>query len=501
MGEYDGFDLDDDTIDEYLIDEVMLQKLRSDEKYREFFKNNLDVLLAYNEYVEPGIVVRIIKEIPELKKFILNNLQRILPKVIHRDELYKSLSKRELEKNASVLFVPSASTRRISFKAIIYILMKKKFSPDEIKEFIVKNIDYIISNSGYHLPDDMSLIAKLFSDDDVYSEKIQTIDQSLARNIDIILKEQYKNAGFNYDDFQKYNAFKQRARDIGKFKFLLQFPVSRNMTVESCKKMCEELYESFDGIDIASMKLAKGDETSAIVYGTIINELICASNENRKLEAKETGEEPEEVKVEDFCEIGHGSFSKVYKVGDFVFKVDTRNRTGIKRVNPNIKNHRRILQPLIRGNINPETESRYIEVQNLIDTSWYQGMTDDEIEEVLYKIYSELRDSGLVWNDIKEENVGRLLKPNKSNLTFIDIDGNRKEIRPREAATGLVGDIPEEDVLKPGELVISDTDFIFHESDIGKYRLSAITEEFEERYQREKAQREDRDDGDNEPNI
>ena len=31
-------------------------------------------------------------------------------------------------------------------------------------------------------------------------------------------------------------------------------------------------------------------------------------------------------------------------------------------------------------------------------------------------IYCELRDKNIVWTDVKKENVGRLLKPNKENF-------------------------------------------------------------------------------------
>lgn len=489
MNDYNRYLEDEDQNEEYLMDDVMLQKLKSDEKYREFFKNNLDILLAYNELVEPSFVIKLIEEVPDFKAYVLDNLNRILPKVIHRDELYKTLSKQELERYGSILFVPSACSKRISYGAIIRILTNKKFSEEEMKNFVADNMAYIIESSGYHLPADISTITKLFGDENPDSDRIKKIDEALASHIDIIMKNDYKGDGFNYNDFEKYKRFKKRAQEINELEFLLKFPVSRNMTIKQCKEMCDELYHSFEGISLAAMKLAKGDETSAVVYGTIINELVCATNENRKIESKNTGELVEEVKVEDFSEVGHGSFSKVYKIGDFVLKVDIQNRSGIKRVNPVIKNHPRILQPLIRGIIDDGKDSRYIEVQNLIDTNWYENMTDDEIEEVLYTIYSELRDSGLVWNDIKKNNVGKLLKPNKSNLTFIDIDGERKEIRPVKNATGLVGEIPDDKVLQAGELVISDTDFIFPEADIDKYRLSAITEEYEQRYQKEKEKR------------
>ena len=192
----------------------------------------------------------------------------------------------------------------------------------------------------------------------------------------------------------------------------------------------------------------------------------------------------EEVKIEDFDEsFGRGAYGNTYRVGDFVMKI------GDYRLNRNIPNHRRLIQPLIRGYMHLNSkEDRYVEIQNLLDRDWYQNMDADEVNEILYTIYADLRDSGIVWKDIKPENVGRLLKPNTSNFTFIDIDGKTKEIKPVQSATGMEGEIPEKDVLKAGDYVIFDTDYLSKDTSTLDYKFGSddIVFEFEQRYQYEK---------------
>lgn len=44
---------------------------------------------------------------------------------------------------------------------------------------------------------------------------------------------------------------------------------------------------------------------------------------------------------------------------------------------------------------------------------------------------------GIVWFDITEENTAKLLKTNRTNIFYNDIDGNTKELNPTVKATGL----------------------------------------------------------------
>lgn len=180
--------------------------------------------------------------------------------------------------------------------------------------------------------------------------------------------------------------------------------------------------------------------------------------------------EKQNIKIGDIELIGKGEYSKSYKIGGFVLKM------GEERINDKIPYHRRILQPLLRQNTNPNSDNNfYIEIQNVVHNKWYENMTYEEQEEELYKIYKELRDSGIVWTDIKKENIGRLIKPNKSNYTSEVLKGNiddektlevkQEELSVSEYAIGFINK-KDEPCLQPGELVILDTDMIFRLEDI-----------------------------------
>lgn len=182
--------------------------------------------------------------------------------------------------------------------------------------------------------------------------------------------------------------------------------------------------------------------------------------------------ERQHISLKDIDVIGKGENSKSYKIGEFVLKV------GDTRVTKIIPYHKRILLPLIRQESNPESKDNsrnmYIEIQNAVDNKWYTDMSDYEIQEELYRIYRDMRKDGLIWTDIKKENVGRLIKPNKTNYYIDTLIGelseenslhvSRKELEVNTQSTGMT-DIVKEECLQSGQLVILDTDYIFREEE------------------------------------
>ena len=165
-----------------------------------------------------------------------------------------------------------------------------------------------------------------------------------------------------------------------------------------------------------------------------------------------------------------GEYSKAYRLGGFVLKI------GETRETKTIPYHRRILQPLLRQDTNPNNENNlYIEIQNVVDNNWYVGMTEKEIDEELYKIYKEMREDRIIWTDVKRKNVGRLIKPNRTNYYTDILEGDinaenslevvQKELEVSNNSVGIINR-KQEDCLKSGELVILDTDMIFKVEDI-----------------------------------
>ena len=174
--------------------------------------------------------------------------------------------------------------------------------------------------------------------------------------------------------------------------------------------------------------------------------------------------------------IGEGSYSVVLGLGNKVIKV------GYERQNYNIPNHRRILQPIMRSNytINGKVVACF-EV-----TTRARMLTDDEMNHncgILYKIYKELRDDGIVWTDIDWENIGVLLEDNVTTL-------NGKQFEVDDSSVGFVSK-KGGDSLKKGEVAIIDTDYIYRADDSNKEWVAGA-ERFEQKYQKEKREEQDR---------
>ena len=153
----------------------------------------------------------------------------------------------------------------------------------------------------------------------------------------------------------------------------------------------------------------------------------------------------EEINYHDIKPLDRGAYSNVILVGDKVLKV------GKRRSNFNIKHNKRFLKPLYRQEINSIYNNDVflcVEITEKVDT---ENVTHDD----LYDIYTELRDEGLIWVDCHLSNLGRLIQDNTIYYEGIEkVDIN---------ATGYLTD--NEEVLKKGDIVIIDNDYIFTEEE------------------------------------
>lgn len=226
---------------------------------------------------------------------------------------------------------------------------------------------------------------------------------------------------------------------------------------ENSERLIEDIVIARTDIDLNILKEEKIVDTLKI----IIDELL----ENQNL------------KYRDIKRKGFGGYSNVIGIGDKVLKV------GRKRENFVIKNNKRFLKPIYRQeveSISSKDTLLCIEITEMVDTSSV-GKKD------AYDMYKELRDQGLIWKDCDPDNLGRLLKDNKIYFDGIDcVDKN---------ATGYLDD--NDEVLKKGEVVILDNDYIYTEDEFQQlfnnnksleeniYSLKSIRE-LENRYQQEK---------------
>lgn len=270
--------------------------------------------------------------------------------------------------------------------------------------------------------------------------------------------------------------FKGKISEIGP-DFFINFPIDYYTSLEDCKEMSESIFGEFTSENFAKIKYGQNDVRKALIIQTVIDELLEQTGENSSMK--------------DVKEIGKGVYSTTYKVGNYALKV------GIERNNYIIPNHRRILKPIVRTKIKSgflqkdatNDTATFMEVQNLIDTQWWEDISEGEVEQVLFDIYSELRNDGLIWVDVKPDNIGKLLKPNTTHVFYLDIDGRKKEIQPDGNSIGVLGEENSEP-LEEGDYVIMDSDYIMKYDDWLKLQRNEPGEvcrekKYEERYQAE----------------
>lgn len=181
--------------------------------------------------------------------------------------------------------------------------------------------------------------------------------------------------------------------------------------------------------------------------------------------------ENEKADISELEEIGNGTFSTAYRLGNKVIKF------GKKRETYHIPYHRRILQPLIRRKISSDYSDIYIEI------SEYLKPDDTITKEDVYSIYKELRDDGIIWADPKIENLGRLQKEN--------IIHYNEPLYVADSSLGYNTPRPNEAPLQKGEIVILDTDLLYPANtfDINSPDINYGIDfpQYEERYQKEQS--------------
>lgn len=195
--------------------------------------------------------------------------------------------------------------------------------------------------------------------------------------------------------------------------------------------------------------------------------------------------EQEKIRLSDIEHVGNGKYSECLRIGNSILKF------GKNRILQDLPIHKRILQPKLRINIPKDYKKQIelgklkendiiaIECQDLVDKDWFRELSDDEIEENLYMIYRDLRINGIIWTDIKAENVGRLLKTN--TVKYIIKDSNNEDVTRQMS-------------LPIGELVVFDTDRIYTKENLPKFNdafcgKEHLYEKFENRFYREEEER------------
>ncbi len=181
----------------------------------------------------------------------------------------------------------------------------------------------------------------------------------------------------------------------------------------------------------------------------------------------------EGVRFSDIERIPGGNFCCVLIIGDKVFKF------GKERGVDKIMDTPYIIKPLVRGSL--ETNQ---------DLPFFYEVTEkalpcdekDVTQEEMYDLYKKLRDEGIVWVDIRENNLGYLLKDNILHWN--------KPIQYDSESRGMLP-CNQNITLKKGDLVIIDNDHRFYEDEVPEqykapeWSVISYYQDFENRYQKE----------------
>lgn len=306
---------------------------------------------------------------------------------------------------------------------------------------------------------------------------INEVNNTISDSFESVLKKHKYNIDL-------VNSLRQFNIDNSKFKEIQNDIVDQLYGVDLVRyiqstKGNENFHKDWDALQLTKQLFKNSEEVTndEVLQATITKllEELC---------------EHENVEIKDIEYAGSGFFNFNIKIGKFVLKLGKNVKIKGKNEIPYDK---RILKPIIRQFNNPENKQGvaniYLEVQNLVDDNWYIGLSEGEIKEQLYVVYKDLRDRGKRWTDIKPENVGRLLRPNKENFEIETLNQNsdieKTEIKSNNYAIGFTGEEPDE-ILGIGELVVIDIDRIYKENDEYAVPIKSYYNEFEERYQHEK---------------
>jgi hypothetical protein len=403
----------------------------------------------------------------ELSKFLFKKLRNPFfknknAKIIaeHFDEILPFIARPNID---ILLLYSELLIDQPNFKEKFILGLKKYPYKDSIEEILYNmwcrlNANNKIDKYNEFLDDEvLKTLAGLSLDGTCYESILNRINEERQKSFLEILVEYKANIsylGVQYKGnnkkiiFDNLPLFMQNSQNLYN---LMDFVKEDPTALEKIKEYIDNNEEqTIDSIFCETEKLEKiTDQTIKDVLKLLIIEII--KNENAKYSD---------------IEYNGGGFSRILLIGDKVIKIGNRKTKSFP-------NNPYIVAPLLRKEIGTNNKTCFVEVTERVETNI------DISNEDLYQLYKKLRDLGLIWTDIKAQNVGRLKKENIIHWN--------KELKPSEKVLGLTekrGDI----ILKEGELVVLDADFIYDENDsnINYVNNRELTEEFEKKYQNEK---------------
>lgn len=326
------------------------------------------------------------------------------------------------------------------------------FQDEEIQKQVLKDVDFLIKYgnfSSYPIlaeklatsENGANIVAENFEKFLKYSYSdldklfISVLDSEIGRkkakeNLLTIRKSSRVREFFNFiDAIENVEGFKEIYEEYGFWSTMykqIQIPGEDELSSEEPYKFSEsQIYELVSG----DYKQRKKEN----IFSQIVNSET--RREKRAILEDVSKGEPFEFK-------GIGSFSIVAKTRDKVVKLS------IERDRYKIPYHPRLMMPIFRKEYD---DYSYLEVFNL-----GEPLSSKITDEMVLKIYKELEEAGIIWTDARRANLVELLEDN--NLPDYIKSENFNLL-------GFLDDerypTTEHNVLKKGEIVISDLDMLY----------------------------------------
>ena len=412
---------------------MMKEKYRKDAMFRIWFKDNFNQIITESDYLE-AYDIGFFYRYSDVRDLISQNLDLILKKLTFKSDFLQFMTFDEKKNNLEKFFEGNKIDDDMK-KSFTILVKEGVLNSNKALEILANKIEETYNEIGLGRVYDIMKKIPNFLNCNKNDPNMEKIDKFLTSKFEEICDSDFGLYKFEFKYFNKFESFKKEIQKKGS-EFFMVFPIDYTISLEECREIAKDIFGDFTSDIFSKMKYGYKDPTRAFIIKMIIDELLKRADNGKNMDAVE--------------QIGKGCYSVVYKIGDLVLKVGRRRCT-------EIPNHRRILKPIIRRQISDVSdEDNFIEIQNYVETNWYKGMKSEDINKVLEGIYYELLEDGVVFGDVKPENVGKLIRPNTTH----EYDLCHNEISPPERATGIIGK-DKGGPLQAGEYVIIDTDHIY----------------------------------------
>lgn len=367
---------------------------------------------------------------------IRKNMDKILKKIIEENSLYKisELSHKyqyEIIKNIDVIFDGILDCKEICLDYLCK-LVKLESSQKIILEKQQKILEKIVTFNYYSVPTDYTYnLLFLLSVLQYFSDEFINNNKKIIENILITLFNRIDPAC--YDD-----------KDL---LFLFE------MIVQGCKT--HEFINNFFNNHIEFLSIIFSNRKLNILkQEQILDFYIELIKDVMRIEKADITD----------MKLKKGANSRTFIIKDKVIKSG-------KKYAKKIPYHKRILQPIIRQSImyeNPplgfdELELDYVEAYERTDDVTENDSSDD----LVYKIFKEMLEDGVLWADPSVKNLGKLINP---NIPFHEETGyNDEKFYIDDEVVGIFDSFNDKEVLDRGEIVIRDLDTLYYFKNLSEF--------------------------------